>query len=277
MGKRKTGQKYYAVHKGNTTGVFKNWDDCSDAVKGYPGARYKSFPTLGEAEAFAATGSEAAGPTVLSVEPILSPSTSSTAQSVTHSNDANGFVEVYCDGSCRGNGKADSVAGIGVFWGNGDHRNLAERCPGRQTNNRAELTAIIRILEQSEDEEYNILVKTDSQYSINCITKWLSKWQSNGFIAGSGKAVENVELIRYLAVLLERYTAFGRKVKFEHVYGHQGTHGNEMADSLANQGAVLPQKADRDWETLIELVERQIQELQDLADAMDDGSDIEIW
>ena len=74
---------------------------------------------------------------------------------------------VYCDGACKGNGKAGSVAGIGVWWGRGDsrlvlcyshnililtsrlngaavNRNIAERCPGVQTNNRAEL--IVRII-----------------------------------------------------------------------------------------------------------------------------------
>ena len=68
---------------------------------------------------------------------------------------------VYTDGACSGNGQPGSVAGIGVWWAVDDPRyvlasnndtvhlcpsgdsNLSERCPGRQTNNRAEL--IVRL------------------------------------------------------------------------------------------------------------------------------------
>ncbi len=70
--------------------------------------------------------------------------------------DESGWDVVYSDGACKGNGKVGSVAGIGVWWGANDPRyafftfvppplnatrtrNLAERCPGGQTNNRAEL------------------------------------------------------------------------------------------------------------------------------------------
>jgi hypothetical protein len=71
---------------------------------------------------------------------------------------------VYTDGACAGNGQHGSVAGIGVWWGpidtryvfflrmvlftyaSLDCRNLSERCPGRQTNNRAEL--IVRLIPQ---------------------------------------------------------------------------------------------------------------------------------
>lgn len=74
--------------------------------------------------------------------------------------DESGWDVVYSDGACKGNGRPGLVAGIGVWWGPDDtrydfqivhispfvyrptarHRNIAERCPGLQTNNRAELT-----------------------------------------------------------------------------------------------------------------------------------------
>ena len=43
---------YYAVKKGDQTGVFDNWNNCSEAIKGYSGAVYKKFATRAEAEAF---------------------------------------------------------------------------------------------------------------------------------------------------------------------------------------------------------------------------------
>lgn len=50
-------KKYYAVRKGHRTGIFYNWDDCRNAVSGYPGAEYKGFQTLEEAQQFLGTGS----------------------------------------------------------------------------------------------------------------------------------------------------------------------------------------------------------------------------
>lgn len=45
-------KKFYAVRKGKKTGIFETWDDCKDAVSGYPGAEYKGFQTLAEARQF---------------------------------------------------------------------------------------------------------------------------------------------------------------------------------------------------------------------------------
>lgn len=45
-------QKFYAVKAGRETGIFLTWDECEASVKGYPGAKYKSFPTHAEAEEY---------------------------------------------------------------------------------------------------------------------------------------------------------------------------------------------------------------------------------
>lgn len=52
------GKKYYAVKKGKVTGVFETWTECRDSVEGYPGAEYKSFASLKEAEAFLGVAGE---------------------------------------------------------------------------------------------------------------------------------------------------------------------------------------------------------------------------
>lgn len=44
--------KYYAVKKGKTTGIYETWEECRSCVEGVPGAVYKSFKTLAEAEEF---------------------------------------------------------------------------------------------------------------------------------------------------------------------------------------------------------------------------------
>ncbi len=45
-------KKYYAVKRGKTKGIYLTWEDCKSQVEGVPYAVYKSFPTIGEAEAF---------------------------------------------------------------------------------------------------------------------------------------------------------------------------------------------------------------------------------
>ena len=56
-------------------------------------------------------------------------------------------IVVYTDGACSNNGKKSAKAGIGVYFGEGDPRNISERITGKQTNNAAELTAILRAVE----------------------------------------------------------------------------------------------------------------------------------
>ncbi len=45
-------KKYYAVKKGKSTGIFQSWEECRASVEGYPGAVYKGFPGLEEAEGY---------------------------------------------------------------------------------------------------------------------------------------------------------------------------------------------------------------------------------
>lgn len=45
-------KKYYAVKKGKKTGIFKTWEECRASVDGCPGAEYKGFGQLAEAEAY---------------------------------------------------------------------------------------------------------------------------------------------------------------------------------------------------------------------------------
>ncbi len=44
-------QKYYVVWEGNNPGVYNSWTNCQLQIKGYPGAKYKSFKNKAEAEA----------------------------------------------------------------------------------------------------------------------------------------------------------------------------------------------------------------------------------
>ncbi|KAH7886221.1 ribonuclease H-like domain-containing protein [Phlebopus sp. FC_14] len=269
---------FYAVRKGRQTGIYLTWlvatisedaDECEAQVKGFAGAIYKKLTTEADARDFllgktSTTSTTTVAPASTSKPvPLPVPLTSRTTVH-TDSNAASNGVEssakggvdfdaVYCDGACKGNGQSGSVAGIGVWWGHNDPRNISERCPGDQTNNRAELIAIVRILETVPPLKRRLVIRTDSKYSIQCVTSWIFKWMQNGFLAADGKPVKNRALIKYLTALLHARRTTSQVVEFEHVRGHVGIQGNEAADQLANLGATKPVMPERDWQKLEEI------------------------
>ncbi|ESO05691.1 hypothetical protein HELRODRAFT_156844 [Helobdella robusta] len=226
----------YAVRVGRTKGLFSSWQtraECEKQVKGFPNAKYKKFPTEAEANAFlneAQTGS--------SKRPMQSDSQSNSKRIKLDTKDvemkSGDRVVVYTDGCCHNNGKCNARAGLGVFWGTSDHEdNVSERLVGRQTNNRAEIMAVVRAIKIAKKRDYKSLeIRTDSEFLINCITKWMDKWKSNRWMLSKGKPVVNREELEELDVVSQ-----GIQIHYVHVRGHQGEEGNEQADRLANEGA----------------------------------------
>jgi ribonuclease HI len=142
---------------------------------------------------------------------------------------------VYTDGACIHNGKKYAKAGIGIFFGLGDKRNVSERITGKQTNNAAELEAILRVFQILEKEirkgeEYVIM--TDSEYAIKCMGSYgyklaLKHWKSD-------KPIPNLEKVKAGFILFQNYP----NVTLQHVRAHTGKKdahslGNEWADKLA--------------------------------------------
>ncbi|KAJ3750983.1 ribonuclease H-like domain-containing protein [Lentinula detonsa] len=253
----KSKDSYYAVKSGRISGIYPNWAECEEQVKGYSGAQYQKFTSRAQAETY-----------LNSIE--LSSKTAHPVSTLKVTNSKNDSVKpiplkeplvVYCDGACKGNGKVGSVAGIGVWWGHNHPMNLAERCPGEQTNNKAELVAICRVLETTPFRKSLLAIKTDSKYSINCFNKWMPIWRDNNWKKADGTEIKNLELIRYVNDLLAARFQIGQSVRLEHVKGHSGIEGNEGADYLANLGATMAEEADRDWSALREAYSAKVDEL----------------
>lgn len=136
-------------------------------------------------------------------------------------------VALYTDGACKGN---PGPGGWGVLLvANGQERELfgGERAT---TNNRMELTAVIRGLD-SLTRSCDIDVYTDSQYVKNGIQTWIHGWKRNGWKTSDKKPVKNAELWRELDVAAARHT-----VRWHWVKGHSDHVENARADALANCG-----------------------------------------
>ncbi|MGO1319711.1 MAG: RNase H family protein [Galactobacter sp.] len=109
------------------------------------------------------------------------------------------------------------------------------------TNNMGELMAVLDLLNSTESvREQPLQIFCDSQYVINCLTKWMKGWKRQGWKKADGKPVLNQDLLKQLDAALA-----GRDVTFEWVKGHAGHPLNEAADTRAN-GAAKAYQAGRE-------------------------------
>uniref|UniRef100_A0A671N5J0 ribonuclease H n=1 Tax=Sinocyclocheilus anshuiensis TaxID=1608454 RepID=A0A671N5J0_9TELE len=114
--------------------------------------------------------------------------------------------------------------------------NVAERLPGRQTNQRAELQAACKALEQARENNFKkVVLYTDSKFTINGITSWVKTWKSNGWRLKGGGAIVNKDDFQKLDKLNAEL-----EVVWMHIPGHAGYTGNEEADRLSREGAAKP-------------------------------------
>ncbi|XP_061425145.1 ribonuclease H1 [Lethenteron reissneri] len=142
-------------------------------------------------------------------------------------------VPVYTDGCCTRNGQPGASGGVGVYWGEGNPMNVSERLGGRPTNQRAEIEAASRALEQAREMNLDKLtIHTDSKFTIDGATKWVNTWKQNGWKTVTGEPVKNKAEFQKLDRLSQ-----GIDVTWKHVPGHSGHKGNEAADRLAREGA----------------------------------------
>lgn len=135
-------------------------------------------------------------------------------------------VDIYTDGACRGNPGPGGWAALLSYDGREKEIAGAEV---RTTNNRMELTAVIRALEALK-RPVQARVYTDSEYVRRGITEWVSGWKRRGWLTADKKPVKNQDLWQRLDELVA-----GHKIEWHWVPGHAGVPGNERVDRLANR------------------------------------------
>jgi len=136
-------------------------------------------------------------------------------------------VEIYTDGSCRGNPGPGGWGAVLRF------NNTEKEIFGGEaatTNNKMELTAVIRALEALKQPS-KVRVYTDSQYVQKGINEWIHGWKRNGWKTTDKKPVKNQELWVELDELRKKHD-----IEWHWVKGHAGHPENERADQLANKG-----------------------------------------
>ena len=139
-------------------------------------------------------------------------------------------VVIHTDGACKGN------PGPGGWGALIEHDGSVVELSGGEhatTNNRMEMTAVIRALETLAGGGADVDLYTDSQYVKNGIETWIHGWKRNGWRTADKKPVKNEDLWRILDALAARH-----RIRWHWVRGHNAHPGNERADALANRGVL---------------------------------------
>lgn len=123
------------------------------------------------------------------------------------------------------------------------------------TNQIGELCAVLQALRAHPGSE-DLLIETDSQYAINCSTKWIHGWKKNGWKNSKKEPVKNAALIKAIDAEIQHRAG---SVKFRWVKGHAGNAGNEKVDELARTYAEDCRSSVRDgylpregWQSLLD-------------------------
>ena len=140
------------------------------------------------------------------------------------------YIRIYCDGACSGN-PGNAGSGLAIYSNKKNPVLLYGAFEEDGTNNIAELNALYQalIIARQSNSKNIISIYSDSKYSIDCITLWAYGWKAKGWTKKGGE-IKNLELIIKTHNL---YEELKNNIILNHVKGHSGVIGNELADRMA--------------------------------------------
>jgi ribonuclease HI len=221
----------YAVAIGKECNVIVNtWDECKSLVTGFKGAKYKKFSKIEDAKEYLCQHKD---DKVKSQSSDMQDAPRTTRKSDEHTT----TTIIYTDGSLVRR-QCGIYAGFGIYAPSKNFE-ISRVLRGKKTNNRAELTAIISSIKMfKEDDNVEIHIYTDSQYSIGIFGSTGIKYRASNYMKKGTTEVPNADLVKTAVLLGDTYL-----LKFTHINSHtsaQDEHskGNDRADKLAVRGAV---------------------------------------
>lgn len=229
-------KKFYVVLKGRNPGIYSTWFGAGGAheqVFSFPGAVYKGFATLQEAQAWASGNAVAKSRTTG-----RHPGSSLAERLASEEGGDRGIsadeIVLYTDGGCLNN---PGPGGFGIVIIDGEKRRELSGGFRLTTNNRMELMgSIVALKSLGKGIEKPVSLYTDSRYVVDGITKgWARRWKKNGWMRDAKNRAVNIDLWAELLDLYDQY-----KPSFHWVKGHAGNTENERCDVLARNAALRP-------------------------------------
>lgn len=232
-------KKTYAVVYGRHPGIYNTWKECKAVTAHFPCAKFKSFGSRKEALKYMLDHNSKNKATSTTTNMNWSQKVKmnvvvATETEVQVADDYTYYV--YTDGACRNNGRPGAEAGSGIWFGKGDSRNESLRLYGKQTNNTAEVRAILKacdtiVADLADNPVKEWVIVTDSMYALRYATTLGNKHSQEDWI----RDIPNKALVREL----HRRVSSEPRIKMMKVAAHTGytdphSLGNAQADRLAN-------------------------------------------
>lgn len=232
---------FYSVANGRIPGIYTTWEECKQQTALFNNARYKKFETKEEAQQYIDTYTTNKEKKEKREQKMMEGSQHKINKIINIHDETKTYHHyVYTDGACMHNGKKNAKAGYGVYFGEGDSRNLSCIVSGTtHTNNVAELMAIIKGLETiiaTIAETETVALVTDSEYCIRCLTTYGQGQEKKEW----SQDIPNRDLVRRVYELYKG----APNVQVYHIDAHTSkeddhSRANDEVDKLANKAIGL--------------------------------------
>lgn len=142
------------------------------------------------------------------------------------------MIEIYTDGSCKGNGKKNSSGGFAVIvTDSGKIIDVYSHYENDTTNNIMEMKAVLWAMYKYGSKDESPIVFCDSAYVVNTFNDWMFRWAKNGWKKSNNQTPENLNLI---SAYYNHYNK-GFRINLKKVKGHANVYFNELADKIATK------------------------------------------
>lgn len=220
-------KKFYAVRKGVTPGVYQTWDECKAQVDGFSGAEYKSFSTPEEAMQFVFGEYERTQNVSDKIQEDGNKKLVSSVTKYSHVDIDSDVPYSFVDGSFN---PETSVYGYGGFLCVGDMK-----YPISGSGNDPQMASMRNVA--GEISGAMAAVKKAEELGIREMTMFYDYRGIEDWANGAWKA-KNPCTAAYASFMNSDNRSV--QVKFQHVKGHTGIEGNEMADVMAKNAVGIP-------------------------------------